>query len=1087
MNYQKKTKEELINELQELQQKHDSLKSLYNKDITEQKQAEDAMRESEERCRILFDESPMPTLLSEIPSERIAYINKRMAGILGKPKNEIIGKTANELGLLKNPGDQSKLTEMIIKKGYVDNVKLDKILPDGTQGSDLIFMRIVSLNGKPYCLTIIQDISEQQQAEEALRKSERRYRSLIETTDTGFVIIDNKGIVIDANQEYVRLSGHATLEEILGKSVIGWTANEEKEANEKAVMECMTKGFVRNLEITYVDKSGNRTPIEINATMIEKEGKQKILTLCRDITGRKKTEEAQKQVYSLLQATLESTADGILVVDQSGKVTSFNKKFGELWHIPQHILDSRDDNTLLSFIFDQLKDADKFISKVQELYSKPYQESFDTIEFKDGRVFERFSKPQQIDDKIIGRVWSFRDITERKIVEDALLQSEEKFSKAFRTSPYAFAIVNMDEGKIIDVNDAFTTLSGYSWEEAIDSSTINLKLWVHEEDRQQMLAVLRKKGTVTRLETQLCAKNGNIFDVLFSALTIRIGIKPCIISIVEDITDRKQAEFLLKLKTDELEIQNKEYLQLNERLNKINEELQFAKVKSDLSLKLLQNITDNIPAFIAVVDATTLKYKFANLKYATSFNKKSDDIIGAHFSEIIGESNSVFAMKYIDKAKHGKTSSYINTFKLEEGERYFNVNYVPVYNSKEEVFEIIVLSFDVTSIKESERELLKAKEKAEESDRLKTAFLHNLSHEIRTPMNAIMGFSGLLIENYNNKPKLEKFSEIINQRCKDLLEIINDILDIAKIESGQLPLNMEECYLHELFSELTSLFSEHQKRIDKQQIKLKLHAFCDSTENAIITDKVKLKQIFINLIDNAFKFTENGIIKAGCRYDGNHNLIFYVSDTGIGIPPDKHNEIFERFIQLEQEKINTYGGTGLGLSIVKGLINLLGGNIWLESEPGIGTTFYFSFPYTIFQSAKPNMVLIEQNQEYNFTGQTILVVEDDIYNMEYIREILHKTKLNILHTEFGQKAISLVTSHSIDLILMDIRLSDINGYEVINQMIQCKPEIKIIAQTAYASHDDRQKAFNAGCVDYISKPLKRDLLLPMIYKHLSKK
>jgi PAS domain S-box-containing protein len=244
-------------------------------------------------------------------------------------------------------------------------------------------------------------------------------------------------------------------------------------------------------------------------------------------------------------------------------------------------------------------------------------------------------------------------------------------------------------------------------------------------------------------------------------------------------------------------------------------------------------------------------------------------------------------------------------------------------------------------------ELVKAKEKAEESDRLKTSFLQNMSHEIRTPMNAIMGFSSLMVEVFDNKSKLEKYTKIINQRCSDLLGIINDLLDIAKIESGQLTLIIEEFKLDEIFSEIKVFFTEYQQRLNKEHIKFIVNNSCVQSGLNLNTDKIKLKQILINLITNAFKFTDNGSIVVTCNLEGTNNIVFSVTDTGIGIPLEKQVSIFERFVQLDDGTTNNFGGTGLGLPIVKGLVNILKGNIWIESEPGKGSSFYFSLPVNI--------------------------------------------------------------------------------------------------------------------------------------------
>lgn len=382
--------------------------------------------------------------------------------------------------------------------------------------------------------------------------------------------------------------------------------------------------------------------------------------------------------------------------------------------------------------------------------------------------------------------------------------------------------------------------------------------------------------------------------------------------------------------------------------------------------------------------------------------------------------------------------------------------------------------------KKINKELLIAKEKAEESDRLKTAFLQNMSHEIRTPMNAIMGFSSLLTDNFDNKPKLEQFSEIINQRCRDLLDIINDILDIAKIESGQVDLHPENCSITELFSDLNSVVTEYQIRMGKEHLKFYLHC---PDGLYIRIDKVKLKQILINLITNAFKFTEHGIIECECIQNQNE-LTFRVSDTGIGIPADMHEKIFERFAQIRQPDDQNIGGTGLGLAIVKALTNLLDGRIWLESKPGIGTTFYFSI--------KQNELLESENKKSEnkklpaaeFSNKTILIVEDDFYNSQYLKELLSRYNLNVLRSSTGNEGVKLATTRHIDLILMDIRLPDITGYEATEKILKLNPSAKIIAQTAYAAYEEKHKAISAGCVEYLSKPINRNNLISLLNKFL---
>jgi len=246
----------------------------------------------------------------------------------------------------------------------------------------------------------------------------------------------------------------------------------------------------------------------------------------------------------------------------------------------------------------------------------------------------------------------------------------------------------------------------------------------------------------------------------------------------------------------------------------------------------------------------------------------------------------------------------------------------------------------------TQEELEKSKIRAEESDRLKSAFLANISHEIRTPMNAIMGFSQILPEQFNNKEQLKECTDIISQRCQDLLDIVNSMIDMSRINSGNLQIQSNSCDLDVLFDELRNQFEKIRLRSGKLNIEFNIHSKADRKLTLIVTDHSKLKEIFVHLLSNAFKFTNEGKINAGCFEDDNGEIVFFVTDTGKGIPKDKQTKIFDYFTRLNNELTDNMSGTGLGLAIVKGLIDLLEGKIWLESEPGKGSSFYFTVPYT---------------------------------------------------------------------------------------------------------------------------------------------
>jgi len=552
---------------------------------------------------------------------------------------------------------------------------------------------------------------------------------------------------------------------------------------------------------------------------------------------------------------------------------------------------------------------------------------------------------------------------------------------------------------------------------------------------------------------------------------------------------------------NELNRLNKELdKRVNERtleLTRINNSLNNEIIERKVILRALaENEKKLRSVFNAAIDVSFVIVDLSDNFMIRSFSPGSEKMFGYKADEVIGQSLEILHLpNYEDvMASIKKDLTRLGVSRKEEivlcrksGELFPAILTVhPLMDDDGKVIGALSVSIDITELKLIQNEYIKAKEKAEESDRLKTAFLQNMSHEIRTPMNAIIGFSDLLPEYFGDEERLIKYSNIIKERGTDLLEIISGILDIAKIESGQLPVNPIKFKMNDLFEVVETLFNECRKRNENQNLEFKLDVSRYIKMMEVTADLEKLKQILINLIGNANKFTQSGKIEVGCNIYEPNVFTFYVSDTGIGIPKEKHVEIFSRFMQASHDTARFYGGTGLGLSIVQGLLNLLGGKIWLESETGKGSTFFFTIPFSSNGNQFQDISEVKETEiPVSYPILNILIVEDDEFNAEYLVEILSDTNNNVIQTRYGRKAIEICRQQEIDLILMDIRLPDITGYEAILQIRKLNPEIKIFVQTAYATSEDKQKAMDAGCDDYLSKPIRRELLLARIKHHLN--
>jgi len=379
-------------------------------------------------------------------------------------------------------------------------------------------------------------------------------------------------------------------------------------------------------------------------------------------------------------------------------------------------------------------------------------------------------------------------------------------------------------------------------------------------------------------------------------------------------------------------------------------------------------------------------------------------------------------------------------------------------------------------------ELKDAKEKAEESEKLKTAFLANMSHEIRTPLNSVLGFSEFLRSDNLPKQKKEIYLDMINAGGERLLTIISDIVDISKIEAGQFSLNYDICNLNKLIEDLKNQFSIANSN---NEIEIISEKALENTSSYISTDATRLAQVISNLIENALKFTDFGKITIGYKIK-NNQIEFFVSDTGIGIPKKYHQIIFERFRQTDLQNSNLPTGTGLGLAIAKGIIDLFGGNIRVESEEEKGSKFYFTIPYLPALSNEKFNPKNDNELILIASGKTILIVEDELSNYIYLRDLLNMYHFKVLHSKNGKDAVELIQRGVlIDLILMDIRMPVMNGFQATKEIRKTNKTVPVIAQTAYAMSEDKRKAIEAGCNDYIAKPITTRVFTQIVQKHLN--
>jgi len=514
------------------------------------------------------------------------------------------------------------------------------------------------------------------------------------------------------------------------------------------------------------------------------------------------------------------------------------------------------------------------------------------------------------------------------------------------------------------------------------------------------------------------------------------------------------------------------------------------------------SLADHMPAGLFRKDAAG-RYSYANKRYCALKGLNEEEILGKRPDEVVeyeAFKDRISGYDYIPRqrtlAKEGMTHhdwimSNGKTIEVEEAYpqpdgrvEYFQVIKTPVFDMNGKVIGSQGMQFDITLQKMLQVELMEAKEKAEASDRLKTAFLHNISHEIRTPMNSIIGFSDFLKESDISLERRIHFTDIIIQSGKQLLSIIEDIVRISTIEAGQEIINESDVQINILCQLVYDQFSGKMKQAG---IEFGFKPGLPDTDARIVSDETKVLEIITNLLVNALKFTKQGQITFGYKQDGNE-LIFFVEDTGIGIPENMRVDVFKRFTQVDSDLSRQYGGSGLGLSISKGYVELLGGRIWVEANSIGGSTFYFTLPYrrSVAVSSVSSPFVVDSFLRKDNKPVTILVAEDEELNFILLREILLPFGAVVLRAENGAKVVETVTNRSdIDLLLLDLSMPVMTGTEAARRVKLVRPELPIIVITAYSEESEKEKAMGVGCDEFIRKPFNKNDLIEKIRFYLN--
>ena len=942
------------------------------------------------------------------------------------------------------------------------------------------------------------DITERKQAEEALRKSEEQHRRLFETISQGVIYQAVDGHIISANPSAEKMLG-LSLDQMRGKTSMDsrWkmiTENGEKvHGSDHPSMIALRTGekigpVTRGI---YIPEKDEYAWLSITATPLFRPGEEKPFqsyAVFDDITFRKQHEVEIKKQQQLIHTILNKLPIGIAIntVESEPKVELVNENFAQIYGV------RTDDLPTVESFWEAVYEDEAFREEIKNRTlsdiksGDPKRMQWQDIPItKNGKIFKYISAHNILLEEQGIIISTVMDTTERKLAEQALKASETKFRSLFEEANDAILI--MEEDVFVECNSKAEDVYGCKKELIIGKTPLDFSPELQSDGGASGILALEKiRATMTGdnqfFEWQHQRFDGSLFDAEISLSAFRINGKTLIQAIVRDVTERKETE-----KTKQVLFQI-----ANEILHNLKMEDFIEAVEKQLS-----QLVDTTNFYIALYDSESGML-------SAPFEKDQKDSIeswpakGSATGLVIEGKQPLLLTKHdvlglIERGEIIQTGSICESWlgvPLFQGTDVSGVIVVQSYHNPEafdsntmEVFEYV--SNQVSMALERTRnfeDLLKAKNKAEESNRLKSAFLANMSHEIRTPMNGIMGFAELLKDPRLSDDQQQKYIEIIEKSSERMLNIINDIVDISRIEAGVMEVYLTESDINE---QLDYIYTFFRPQVEAKGMQLNLSKALPAGQEKTTTDREKLFAVLTNLVKNAIKYSNEGTIELGCNKKGS-SLEFFVRDTGIGIPKDRQHAIFERFVQADIEDIEARQGAGLGLAISRAYVEMLGGELWVESEEGRGSAFYFTLPYNAESATETiERQLAPSEKSDDIRKLKILMVEDDEVSEMLLNETVKLLGKEILKARTGVEAVEVCRANpDIDLILMDIRMSDMGGYEATQQIREFNKEVIIIAQTAYAQSGDRERLIDAGCNDYLPKPIKKEKLLGLISKYV---